>query len=96
MGLGLAPPYFTDKPAWDCYGAFLIWAAHEEHPGAPEDWTTHPAVQRSQEQEFRSRYAQLLDNPQLWLPGGFDFTFNAEDPTGSTIGIVPFRRWRPS
>ena len=32
---GMAPPYFTDKPAWDGYSALLIWAAHEEHPGSP-------------------------------------------------------------
>jgi hypothetical protein len=90
---GLAPPYFTDKPAWDCYGALLIWAAHEEHPDTalpavlPEEWTKHPAVARSQTQEFRSRYAHLLDSTELWLPGEFDFTFNAEDPTGSMIGM---------
>jgi hypothetical protein len=24
-------PYFTDKPAWDCYGALLLWAAYSEH-----------------------------------------------------------------
>src|SRR5687767_5829015 len=31
--------YFTDKPAWDCYGALLLWAAYDEH-GA----TKHPAT----------------------------------------------------
>src|SRR3954471_11068140 len=23
--------YFTDKPAWDCYGDLLLWAAYSEH-----------------------------------------------------------------
>ena len=26
---GMGPDYFTDKPAWDCYGSLLVWAAHD-------------------------------------------------------------------
>jgi hypothetical protein len=90
---GMAPPYFTDKPAWDCYSALLIWAAHDEHSDgslpvvAPDDWTTDPAIALSQAAGFRSRYGQLLYDTELWLPGTFGFTFRAEDPTGSTVGI---------
>jgi len=25
-------PYFTDKPAWDCYSGLMLWAAYSEHP----------------------------------------------------------------
>src|SRR5882724_8801386 len=24
-------PYFTDKPAWDCYSDLVLWAAYSEH-----------------------------------------------------------------
>jgi len=24
--------YMTDKPAWDCYGALVLWAAYDELP----------------------------------------------------------------
>jgi len=24
--------YATDKPAWDCYGALVLWAAYDELP----------------------------------------------------------------
>ena len=93
---GMGPPYFTDKPAWDCYSALMVWAAHEEHGDprlpavAPEDWTSDATVQRSQADDFRSRYGQLLNGPELWLPGDFTFTFSAEDATGNgvTIGSV--------
>ena len=93
---GMDPPYFTDKPAWDCYSALMVWAAHEEHGDprlptvSPEDWTSNTAVQRSQADDFRSRYGQLLNGPELWLPGDFTFTFSAEDATGNevTIGSV--------
>jgi hypothetical protein len=88
---GMAPPYFTDKPAWDCYSALLVWAAHEEHAGlplptiAPEDWTTDLAVRRSQAEGFTSRYGQLLYGPELWLPCDFAFTFRAPDPTETEV-----------
>src|SRR5262249_42587409 len=29
-----AAEYFTDKPAWDCYGALVLWAAYDELPNA--------------------------------------------------------------
>jgi hypothetical protein len=88
---GMGPPYFTDKPAWDCYSALLVWAAHEEQGDpqlpdvAPADWTTDPAVKRSQADAFESRYGQLLGDTELWLPGRFNFTFSAGDATGQTV-----------
>jgi hypothetical protein len=89
-------PYFTDKPAWDCYGALLLWAAYSEHadlkrPTAnplclPErktgDWHDDPAYQRSVAEGHRTRYGQLLHDVEFWLPAGYDFTFGAPWVTG--------------
>jgi hypothetical protein len=94
---GMDAPYFTDKPAWDCYAALMIWAAHEEHRDielpqvAPDDWSEHPAVARSQATDFKSRYKQLLNGPELWLPVDFDFTFRTEDAAGVSVEIGSVR-----
>src|SRR5262245_36073305 len=39
--------YFTDKPAWDCYGALLLWAAFEDqnattYPATTDKWEQNP------------------------------------------------------
>lgn len=84
-----AAPYFTDKPSWDCYSALLLWAAYAEHPGLPrpvdfvEDWTTDPAVQKSQDTNFKTAFPQLLRDVEIWLPHDFSFTFQAADLTGT-------------
>lgn len=86
-------PYFSDKPAWDCYSALLIAAAHVEHPDlplpplAPEDWTTNPNVVASLAPGFRTRYPQLLADVELWLPDTFGFTFRGPDVAGNKVGI---------
>lgn len=90
---GMEAPYFTDKPAWDAYGALLIWAVHAEQPDialpqvVPDDWRSHAAMLRIQSTDFRTRYGQLLYDTELWLPGNFAFTFRSEDPSGAEIGI---------
>lgn len=90
---GLAAPYFTDKPAWDCYAALLIWAVHADHPDielpsvVPDEWRSHAAVARIQSKDFQTGYGQLLRDTELWLPGDFTFTFRSEDPTGAMVGI---------
>ena len=86
-------PYFTDKPAWDCYSALLLWAAYEENPDlrcpeeAVEDWAKDPAFQRSTAQSFRTRYPHLLHNTELWLPCAFPFTFVTQDAGGNKVGM---------
>lgn len=88
---GMGPDYFTDRPAWDCYGSLLVWAAHEEHAGTDlpytplENWAQHPAVILSRAEGFRSRYGQLLHGTEFWLPTAFEFTFKAQDPAGNEI-----------
>ena len=92
-GEGLDKPYFTDKPAWDCYAALLLWAAYEEHPDAPrsaiapDDWTTDAAFRRSTKTHFQSRYSQLLYDIEMWLPAEFSVTFRAPGVAGVEIGI---------
>jgi hypothetical protein len=81
-------PYFTDKPAWDCYGALLLWAAYSEHSGLkrpvanPSDWHDDPAFKRSIAEGYRTKYGQLLHDVEIWLPADFNFTFGAPWVTG--------------
>ncbi len=83
-------PYFTDKPAWDCYSGLLLWAAHEEHPELerPElcvdDWTSDEAFRQSSAAGSDTRYPNLLKGAEWWLPADLPFVFSAEDPTGTT------------
>jgi hypothetical protein len=90
---GMGPPYFTDKPAWDCFSALMVWAAHDEHgdPDLPavatDDWSSDAAVQRSQAEGFKSRYTQLLHGAELWLPGQFDFTFGVQELGGRDVNV---------
>jgi len=85
----IAQPYFTDKPAWDCYGSLLLWAAYAEHPELErptdfvEDWASDPAYQASSSAATGSIYGQLLDGVELWLPVDFSFTFGASDAAGN-------------
>ena len=86
-------PYFTDKPAWDCYAALLLWASYDEHPDspraavAPDDWTTDPAYRLSTAPSFHSRYSHLISDTEMWLPVNLDFTFTAPDPAEKQMGI---------
>jgi|SRR5262249_39466995 len=83
-------PYFTDKPAWDCYGSLQLWAAYEEHPGLQrpvgpvEDWSEDPGLNASRSQDFRTRYPNLLLNVEFWLPIDLGFTFTAPNPAGNS------------
>jgi len=84
-------PYFTDKPAWDCYSSLLLWSAYLEHPdlvcpsACVEDVTTDEAYKRSSSKEFKTQYPSLLRNTEIWLPADFHFTFAATDVSGNTV-----------
>lgn len=87
-------PYFTDKPSWDCWADLLLWAAYEEHPefdlpdGPVEDWRQDVAYVASNDEDFESRYPQLLRrNIELWLPCDFPFVFSTMGLTGREITI---------
>jgi hypothetical protein len=85
-------PYFTDKPAWDCYSALMVWASHHEHPEsplpavAPKEWSAYRPFIASQE-GGKTRFPHLLRNTELWIPTALSFTFMAEDITGNKVGI---------
>lgn len=89
----MSRPYFTDKPAWDCYSSLLVWAAYSEHPdlelppGFVEEWYEDDGYRASVAEGFKTRFGQLLRDTELWIPVEFDFTFRAEDTAGSEVGI---------
>lgn len=84
--------YFTDKPAWDCYGALMLWAAYDETPPssrratAEETWSSDATYLASMKNE-RSRYRHLIANTELWLPIEFDLPFSAAMPFGDPAVI---------
>jgi hypothetical protein len=93
-------PYFTDKPAWDCYSDLLLWAAHQEHPQMQrperclEDWTADQAYRLSNAEGSGTRYPNLLKGAEWWLPAELPFVFSAADLSGapavfgSSIGLA--------
>lgn len=84
-------PYFTGRPGWDGFGSLVLWAAYAEHPALrlpdalPEEWDNDLALVRSNTEGFRSRYSHLVRNVELWLPSGFEFTFEGEDVRGRRV-----------
>ena len=67
--------YATDKPAWDGYGALILWAAYDELPKAKrrptaEGWDKDSAYLTSS-MNPHSRYRHLLANTEIWLPVDF-------------------------
>jgi hypothetical protein len=86
-------PYFTDKPAWDCYTSLILWAAYTEHPDLDrptnyiDDFATDEAYRRSADADSPSAFSQLLNDVEIWLPNNFDFTFRTTDATGREVGF---------
>ena len=67
--------YFTDKPAWDCYGALLLWVAYDELPRAKrretgEDWDQDSAYLAARINP-RSQYPHLIADTEIWVPLDF-------------------------
>lgn len=66
---------FIDKPAWDCYGALVLWASYDEQPNArratsADNWSSDPAY-RAAAMNPRSRYLHLVGGSEIWLPVDF-------------------------
>lgn len=86
-----AAPYFTGRPGWDGFGSLVLWAAYAEHPTLrcpatlPEEWDNDLALMRSNAGGFRSRYAHLVGNVELWLPLDVELTFEGEDVGGRRV-----------
>jgi hypothetical protein len=93
-------PYFTDKPAWDCWGSLMLWAAYSEHPDIvrPTDfidqWSTDPAFVASTDPGVESAYPALILGAEVWLPGAFRAVFDAQDLTGQELRFAPLERLR--
>jgi hypothetical protein len=82
-------PYFTDKPAWDCYGALVLWAAYEELPDAKRRETAEGWEKDSTYLTNRinrnSRYQHLSADTETWLPVDFPNPIRTLDGTGNSI-----------
>jgi len=84
-------PWFLGRLGWRGLGALVLWAAYAEQPqlnrpdAVTETWDDDPALVRSNDDGFRSRYSHLVRNVELWLPHPFDFTFEGEDVDGRRI-----------
>lgn len=89
-----ATPYFTDKPAWDCYGAVQLLGAHEEEGKAllgsaypsklRDDWVKDSALNRRLGAGSRPRYAHLYAC-EIWLPHEMKDSFLAPSPAGNRV-----------
>ena len=84
-------PYFTDKPAWDCYGALMLWAAYDElkpsdRLASAKHWD-RDASYLAVIQKSDSKYRHLVANTELWLPVAFEAPFSAPSPGGNEVVI---------
>ncbi len=83
--------YATDKPAWDCYGALMVWAAYEELPKAKrrptaEGWEKDSAYLTSR-MIPHSRYQHLVANTEIWLPVEFARPRRTAGIIGDTVVV---------
>lgn len=91
--------YFTDRPAWQGYGALILWAAYAAQPQMKrplkvnEDWAGDPAFDATYNAPRLGPFGNLVRG-NLWIPGDFKFTFNFINPVheevmiGSTTGLL--------
>jgi hypothetical protein len=61
--------YFTDKPAWDCYGALVLKAAYDDrgatgYPATAENWNDNPILRNSLS-DPDSKYTHLLNDVEF-------------------------------
>jgi len=88
----IASPYYTDKPAWDCYGALQLLAAHEEAPSRlswrnrypkrlADGWNRDRILTRLSNGKTKCRYSHLY-GVEVWLPVEFTGVFEAPLPNG--------------
>lgn len=83
----LDAPYFTDKPGWDCFGALLILASHEQavvpifssrYPKRLQDnWQKDSRLQLAT--ATGGRYSHLL-GCEVWLPVDLPDSFAGPRP----------------
>jgi hypothetical protein len=79
-------PYATARPSEEGLGALQLWASYVEHPDLPrpeempEDWTEDPVLVKSLDNDFPSRFPQLLFAVDIWLPARIGEVFDAPSP----------------
>ena len=83
--------YATDRPAWDCYGALVLWAAYDELPNAKrretaKDWDKDPAYLTSR-MNPHSRYRHLIADTEIWLPVEFRAPVRTAAIAGDSIVV---------
>ena len=84
-------PSFSGRPGWHGLGALVLWAAYAEHPAVrpptrlPEELDSDPMLLLARSDGFRSRYAHLVRNVELWLPQTFDFLVEGDDIDGRRV-----------
>ncbi|MFA6046330.1 MAG: hypothetical protein WC718_15205 [Phycisphaerales bacterium] len=85
-------PYFTNKPAWDGFGALLLWAAYDDNgidpltrrePVRVDNWTSDPALARYRDLKAETKYPQLLLGEEMWLPIPAPSVFRSVDLFGT-------------
>jgi hypothetical protein len=84
--------YATDKPAWDCYGALVLWAAYEELSGAKrretaEGWDKDPAYLTSRVNPH-SRYRHLIADSEIWIPVEFGAPLRTTAIVGDNVVVA--------
>ncbi|MDX2146240.1 MAG: hypothetical protein SFZ23_01860 [Planctomycetota bacterium] len=88
----LRRPYFTDKPAWDAFGALKIWAAHDDQsldasahdqPITIENWSKDPSLTPYRDQPGSGRYPYITSDTEIWLPLSEPALFTGPDATGN-------------
>lgn len=80
-------PYSVDKPTWDAYASFYVWAAYAMTPSAkpPRDKRGvdfSDPVWKARSRDKTSPISTLWSGADTWLPGPYDFVFRAKDPFG--------------
>ena len=83
--------YFTDKPAWDCYGALILWGAYDECPNAKRRGTAagwhEDSAYLTTRMNRGSRYRHLIGDTELWLPVEFQEPVRAAALTNDSVVI---------
>ena len=81
--------YFTDKPAWDCYGGLVLWACYDELPKAKRaqtalEWRDDSAY-RTALSLPRGNYPHLVADTEIWFPIEFEEPFQVTSITGQPM-----------
>jgi hypothetical protein len=89
-------PYFTDKPAWDCFGAMTLLAAYEEEPkplfgsrwpkALDEDWSHDSKLASRLQGTDPGRYSHIY-GCEMWIPVELKNPIRGPMPTGAPVMI---------